>query len=195
MKQARETRSRERLGSGPSGADRALSEQARTLAQDLTEARELLRRVLSSASQTNNSARERENRRTRDSDQGRLELLLERAERDARFLERRLRDGDDLGGFRGALTPQDFQDLVTSIKRKPFADDQLEVIRLASRTSYFSCDQVRSLVRMMTFSDGQEDVAVLLYPRLVDPQRFHTLSDAFKFSSSWRTVTERLNLR
>jgi hypothetical protein len=188
MKQARETRARERN----QRPDR-LEERLHDLNLDIIEARELVRRVLAAQLKPGNGARERELRRDGEADRRRLESLMDRLIRDSRELERDFHDSV-VAIPRGAISPTEFQELVTSVRRRSFAEDQLSVLRIAARTSYFTCDQLRTLVRLMSFSDGQEQVAVLIYPRLVDPQRFHTLADAFQFSSTWRSVCTKLGI-
>ncbi|WP_395088778.1 DUF4476 domain-containing protein [Armatimonas sp.] len=172
-------------------------ERAHRLAVDMADARELLRRVLAAQSKDSGTARERETRRDRENDQRRLETLLDQAERDARDLERDLVRQSAYAYLevpRLALRDDEFRDVVDSVKRRSFPEDKLSTVRLATRSSYLTCSQLRVLVGLFNFSEGKEEVAVTLYPRLTDPQRFYTLADAFPFSSTWRSVCTKLGI-
>ncbi len=172
-------------------------ERAHRLAVDMADARELLRRVLAAQSKDTGTARERETRRDRENDQRRLETLLDQAERDARDLERdlvRLSTSSYLDVPRITLRDEELREVVDAIKRRSFPEDKLSTLRVATRSSYLSCSQLRTLIGLFNFSEGKEEVAVTLYPRLTDPQRFFTLADAFPFSSSWRSVCAKLGI-
>lgn len=93
-----------------------------------------------------------------------------------------------------ALTSGEFASLVTSVKAQSFDKGRLSVMRASSKTSAFTSDQVRRLVGMLSFKSNREDIAVEMYPRIVDPQNFHVVSRSFKFSSETEAVNSRLGL-
>lgn len=93
-----------------------------------------------------------------------------------------------------ALTRREFTSLVTSIKAQSFDKGRLSVMRASLQTSAFTSNQARQLVGMLSFKSNREDIAVEVYPRIVDPQNFHVVYRSFKFSSETETVNKRLGL-
>lgn len=183
--------------------ERAVSPEgmARDLTYELKDARKLLDKVLGDYGGRTERAREREVAREREADQRDLRASLERAERVARELEReivRLRgDVRGSGGERyleAAMSDRDFKDLTDSVKRRSFAAEKVSLIRMVAQSDWFTTRQLRELLGLVTFSGDQESVAVAIYPHLVDKARFYTLNDAFRFSSSWKTVCQKLGL-
>lgn len=103
-------------------------------------------------------------------------------------------DRDDHRRHRRPMSEGDFEDLVDQVDEAAFADEQLGVIRMAARHNWFTAEQVRQLVQEVSGSDAKVEVAVNLYDRTVDRNRFHRVMSAFNFSSSRREVRERLGL-
>ncbi|MBA2661261.1 MAG: DUF4476 domain-containing protein [Bradymonadaceae bacterium] len=100
---------------------------------------------------------------------------------------------------RTASAPQpiaaaDFRVLQRSIEDAGFTDDKRSVIALAAAHNYFTSEQVKTLVSELSFSELKVDAATLLYPRLVDPERFHIVIDALSFSSEKSQLRQNLGL-
>ena len=181
--------------------------RARDLYMDMRDARDLLKSVLEAAGKPGGSnAREREGRRDAEDNRRRLEQILERSEREARDLEKEIkrlqedlrtqqeRRDDGRSASRQPISDRYFRELTDTVRRRNSASEKLSVIRLSAQSDWFTCTQLRELLGLVGFGSDQETVAITLYPRLVDQGRFYTLSDAFRYSSSWRTVCERLRL-
>jgi hypothetical protein len=195
-------RSRESTSNTPEG-------RAYNLYLDIRDSRNLLTRVLQGAArEQGNSARDREGRRDYENDRRNLEKLLENAERNSRDLEqevRRLQDtireiqernrGDNRFRDPIAMSDRSFRELTDAVRRQGFSGEKVNIIRLAARTELFNCQQLRELLGLLSYSSDQEAIAVAIYPRLVDQGRFYTLSNAFRFTTSWRTVCGKLGLQ
>ena len=143
-----------------------------------------------------------------ENDRRNLEKLLENSERNARDMEQEVRRLQDSvrelqernrvdNRFREPLPMNDrsFRELTDAVRRQGLSGEKVNIVRLASRTESFSCQQLRELLGLFSYSSDQEAVALAVYPRLVDQGRFYTLSDAFRFTSSWRTVCSKLGLQ
>ena len=59
---------------------------------------------------------------------------------------------------------------------------------------YVTVDQVIAIMKTAGFDSTRIEIAVLLYPRVVDQHRWFTVDDALDFSSSRATLRQRLNL-
>jgi hypothetical protein len=91
-----------------------------------------------------------------------------------------------------ALSDADFAKLERSVRRAPFRDDKLRVVRHAARYHRFTSAQAYALARRMLFGDDKVDALVALHPRVVDPQNFHIAYRALNHSSDRRDLDKRL---
>lgn len=103
------------------------------------------------------------------------------------------------GGYGGghdtgyqAIGDVEFQKMVKRVTAASFADDQLEVVTAAAKVNYFTVDQVVALMKACTFEDTKIDVAAHLFSRIVDPNNWYLVYDGFTFSSSKKTLRERI---
>lgn len=95
-----------------------------------------------------------------------------------------------------AIADADFQKLLAGIKKESFDDNKLPLVKDAVKYHYFTCAQVATLVKTMTFSDGQVQTAVTLYPRVMDPANFQLdVLPAFTFESDKDKVRKALGLK
>jgi len=104
------------------------------------------------------------------------------------------RDGgydDDRYGHR-PLSDREFQEVYKRVAAASFADDQLALVRSVARSSYVTVDQAVALMKACTFEDTRIEIAVALYPRIVDMDRWYRINDAFGFSSSKETLRNRI---
>jgi hypothetical protein len=153
------------------------------------------------------NSRSRDRRTQRD-----IQRTIERARRDAGPY---IGNGDDggydggyNGGYDGSGTPGGYPNypqgerryqmpanqlngLVARVRDASFADDQLALVREAAQLNWFSVAQVVALMKACSFEDTRIEIAVTLYPRIIDPQSWYTVYDAFDFSSSKQTLRQR----
>ncbi|MFP4597686.1 MAG: DUF4476 domain-containing protein [Persicimonas sp.] len=102
--------------------------------------------------------------------------------------------GDDDDDYVEAMSDADFYALLESIKAESFSSGRMRVVEHAVKYHYFSSAQVRQIVEVMTFGSNRVEVAVLLYPEVVDPANFYQVFSAFTFESNKREVQERLEI-
>jgi hypothetical protein len=84
--------------------------------------------------------------------------------------------------------------LLTSVKAKSFDDGKVGVVEDAARHGHFTSAQAAELVKQCSFGKGQSRVAIVLYPRLVDPVNFHEVLAAMTFDSHRQEVRKALGL-
>ena len=184
-------------------AERATTPEgmARNLSLDLREARRLLDRVLADST-PRGGAREREGSRESEANKRDLTDLLERSERTARDLENAFRGGrrDDVWqqravGERSTISDYQFNDVILAVRRAKTAGDERRIVQTFAQREYLTSRQLVSLLPVLDQSSNQEDAAVLLYPRLIDPDRFFTIREVLKSTSSWENILKRLGIR
>jgi hypothetical protein len=73
--------------------------------------------------------------------------------------------------------------ILGAVKREPFSDDKLAVLRSATYGRWFTVAQVGVFVDAMTFSSEKVDAAAMLFPQVVDPQSWYLIYGYLTFSS------------
>lgn len=92
---------------------------------------------------------------------------------------------------RTPMSNADFDRLLNSVREESFSDDQLRIIRLSARNSYFSVDQIIRMINVLTFSDDQLESLRIMYDRVTDPENGHSIINAFTYSSD-KAEAERI---
>jgi len=77
-----------------------------------------------------------------------------------------------------------FARLLKAVKEAPFSSEKLTLIEDAASKNYFKSEQVLQLLKTFNFDSYRLKAAKVLYPRVVDPENFFIVYDAFTFSSS-----------
>jgi hypothetical protein len=97
----------------------------------------------------------------------------------------------------GAYPPinSDVAGLVQALKQCAFDDKRLPLFYQAISRSYVRADDLALMVRTMTYSDSQRQVAEFGYGHLSDPQNFHRVLAALTFSTDASTVLDNLGLQ
>jgi hypothetical protein len=159
----------------PSPASKAEAE-ARSLAADLREARELLKKA--------------PNKQTREQ----LELVLSRAELRAIDLQKAL--AALAGPAKPVPTaPEAFAKVLKGLKAESFDKDKLAFLKGLGGASRYTSEQARELLQAFSFDDHRVTAALLLHPRLTDPGNFFTALEAFSFKSNRDKVREKLKIK
>jgi len=153
-----------------------LATKAKEIATDLKEARDVLKGVA--------------DKTTRD----RLELLLTRSELRAVELEKSL-----AGAAPASITPplsaEDFAKLMKSLKAESFDEGKASFVALFAQKGRLTCEQAREILKAFSFDDDRVKSAVLLYPRVTDPENFFKVLDVFSFSSSKEDVRRKIGVK
>lgn len=90
------------------------------------------------------------------------------------------------------LSSADFDRLVARVKGTMSSNDAVEVVRSAARSSFFTVDQAIVLLKACSFESTRVEMAVALYPRVVDLNRWFLIDEAFEYSSSRQAVRQRV---
>ena len=160
---------------GPA-AERAA--KLKEMVADLKEARELLKGVA--------------DKTTRD----RLELLITRSELRAVELEKSLAAAAPTAPASPPLSAEDFAGLMKSLKSESFDEGKAAFVALfAQGKARLTCEQARDILKTFSFDDDRVKSAVLLYPRVTDPENFFKVLDVFSFSSSKDEVRKKLGVK
>jgi len=148
----------------------------RDLAADIREARLMLDRAA--------------DRRTRE----RIETLLLRAETQANQLRKdlALATAPAAPAVPQPASAEDFATVLKGLKAERFDDGRLAFLELAVSKRYLSSAQVRTLLSEFAFDEGRLKTALLVHPRVSDPENFFTVLDTFKFSSSKEELRSKL---
>lgn len=67
-----------------------------------------------------------------------------------------------------AMNPQDFENLYNKVKKKPFKDDQMELLSVGVVNNYFTCNQAARLMSIFTWDDEKMKVLNMISNRIVD---------------------------
>ena len=81
---------------------------------------------------------------------------------------------------------------MTTARAGTMAADKLRVLRAAAASHHFTTAQVRRLVKRLAFGADRVEAIALLKPRLVDPERFHTLYALLPHASDREALEARL---
>lgn len=93
-----------------------------------------------------------------------------------------------------AISPQDLENILQALAAEDLDDGKLSVVGGAVKTRHFTCAQARQILQTFTFDQSRERAALLLYPRVTDPENFFTILDVFTFEQSRNNVREQLKL-
>lgn len=89
----------------------------------------------------------------------------------------------------------DAASLVQALKQCSFDDKRLPIFYQAMSRSYVRSEDLALMVRTMTYSDSQRQVAQFGYGHLTDPQNFNRVLAALTFSTDASTVLDNLGLQ
>jgi hypothetical protein len=153
-----------------------LATATKGLAADLKEARELLGKV------SDKPTRER------------LELLITRSELKVLELEKMFAGGVVPSTGPAPMSAENFAKLLKGLKAESFDDGKKSFIATFAANGRLTSEQARQLLKEFSFDEGRISSAVVLYPRLTDPENFFIVLDVFTFDSSRSSVREKLKL-
>lgn len=86
-----------------------------------------------------------------------------------------------------------FKRLLRSVEQKSFDSERLATIREAVQYNAFTVRHAIKLINACTFEDTKVDVAIALYPYVVDIDRWFQVYDAFTFASSRKKIERRIS--
>lgn len=87
-----------------------------------------------------------------------------------------------------AVSPKDFQNLLTAISSQTFASNQLPMIQAAGLCGWFTCSQCAALMNLFDFDSNRLQVVRYLAPHIIDPIRCQPIMDQLSFSDDKQTA-------
>jgi hypothetical protein len=94
---------------------------------------------------------------------------------------------------RKAMPESEFNTLINRIKGESFADEQIRVLRTASKNFRFSCNQIVRLIDAYTYSEDKLEALRMSYPECTDPQNNYKILDAFTYSADKEAAEDIFN--
>lgn len=82
------------------------------------------------------------------------------------------------------MNEQLFRAFLNNVKKEPFADERMALIKTALANSDFTSAQCLQLTKLYTFDDDRMDIMKMMYPRIVDKEAFFTVIATLTFSSN-----------
>lgn len=92
-----------------------------------------------------------------------------------------------------AMPESEFNTLINRIKGESFADEQIRVLRTASKNFRFSCNQIVRLIEAYTYSEDKLEALRMSYPECTDPQNNYKILDAFTYSADKEAAEDIFN--
>lgn len=94
------------------------------------------------------------------------------------------------------LNPAAFQHIKDRVSQESFSSGRQQLIDAVARdpNNWFTSEQVRELVMMMSFSSEKVHAAVTLYSKVVDKEKFYIVVDSMTFNSEKDEVRKRLGI-
>ena len=88
----------------------------------------------------------------------------------------------------------EFDSLMQSLRSNSFDEGRVAFVKVMAKNRTFNVDQVRAVMQEMSFDRGRVDAAVILYPRMTDPQNAYRLLDTMSFDAGRQELIARLGL-
>jgi hypothetical protein len=82
--------------------------------------------------------------------------------------------------------------LLKALQNQNFDDNRLPVLRQGAANARFTSDQARTLVAAFAASGARKRAAILLYPRVLDPNNFPMVLDAIPFNADREDVLKAI---
>ncbi len=87
-------------------------------------------------------------------------------------------------GFRTPMSQDDFSRLLNVIDSKSFESTREDIAMGAIGSNYFTSQQVLQMLNVFTFESTKVKVAKSAYDKVVNPDKYYIVYDAFTFESS-----------
>ncbi len=85
---------------------------------------------------------------------------------------------------REPMDPEAFERLIEALEDASFSDEKMAIVKEAASKNYFTSKQVLAILEEFDFENDRLKAAKLLYPRVVDPENFFVVYEAFDYASS-----------
>lgn len=80
------------------------------------------------------------------------------------------------------------------VGRESFADNKMRIIRVESKNSYFTVNQIIRVIETITFSEDKMQALRIMYPRVTDPENSSQIIKSLTFSEDKEEAERIINL-
>lgn len=102
--------------------------------------------------------------------------------------------GPDYTGRVEPMSQGQFESLLKGVNNESFDDRKVAMIKMSTINSYFTSQQVAQLVKTLSFSKSQLDIAKYLFKFSVDPENYYRIvGNAFSFTTTKRELENYIN--
>jgi len=93
------------------------------------------------------------------------------------------------------IPKKDLDNLKEQLNRMPKDKDRIRLVTAAADSFKFNCAQVKQLVDVQHFGEAKNQTAILLHPKIVDPENFDKVVLAqYKFDEDKNEIRTALGL-
>jgi len=102
-------------------------------------------------------------------------------------------------GYDGAIgcswpmQSKDYSNAQNSIKKASFEEDKLKIAKQVAKSNCFTTEQVKGILKLLTFEESKLDFAKFAYSRTYDIGNYFSVNDVFTFSASKDELNEFLD--
>ncbi|OGX81017.1 DUF4476 domain-containing protein [Hymenobacter glacialis] len=96
------------------------------------------------------------------------------------------------GSYR-IMAPQDVDALMQTLQQRPSEASKLNIAREALGQSSIQADDLKRLLRSLSFESSRVELATFAYSRVADPQNFYRVYDSFDFDASVQEVQQAVS--
>lgn len=82
-----------------------------------------------------------------------------------------------------AVNPMDFKRMLESLKREPFGDNKLAIVKTISQTNFFTVAQTIEVMKQLTMPDEKITALEIMYPKVLDRANGYLIINEFTFNS------------
>ncbi len=86
-----------------------------------------------------------------------------------------------------------FQQLRRTVESESFDSSRVELLESTLRNNFFTSNQIKELMKLVSFESGRLQFAKAAYTRTVDPENYFVVREALSFSSSKTELTKYIN--
>lgn len=92
-------------------------------------------------------------------------------------------------GYGNSMNQQDFYQFQNVFQRYSFDEDKLEFLNRQAQNISFSTQQIRSILKMMSFEENRLEASKMLYANCSDKKNYYMVLDSFSFDSTKRELS------
>ena len=86
------------------------------------------------------------------------------------------------------MSDENFSFFLSKVKACSFTNNKLDMVEVGCINNYFTCRQVLSVMKELTFDDDKVSVVRIMYPCILDKENVEMLAEYFTFDSYKKKV-------